>query len=850
MMVEGYQRGSKPVFAVVVRFFIAQIAELKNGRRVGLRVVVAALLLAGPLGAAAQTTGSVGGRLLDAADNQPLPFAGVVLLRAADSSFVAGGQTLETGVFSIEKVPLGNYVLRASVVGYRVGQRAVALTAAVPALQLGPLRLRVAATKLGEVVVHAQRAIVTDNLDKKVIDVTKDLTATGGTAVDVLQNVPSVTVDQSGAVSLRGSTNVKIFVDGKPTSVTLDQLPASSIQTIEVVTNPSSRYDAEGSAGIINIVLKKERQDGWNGQATATTGTGDKYNTSLNLNYHRGKFNVFGSYDFRQDRRTGYGSVRQRTTLSNQPTFPSAQTIVLDQDRSGVSYNTNHAVRLGLDYALTPEQTLTLAVQPRYNQSSAIEDIISNQNNITTNTAIALGNTNRYNTGRGNNQQADFSLDYRRTWAAQKRRELTANVIYTPVLSHQTAYSTVDYRNDVAWTTGHQTQQLDNQTDQASAQIDYVMPVGEKGRYELGAKSISRRYDNDYQFRSQPTQVFDPSNRFIYHEYVQAAYGTYANAVGAFSYQLGVRLEQTNTQGDQSTNVPNAHFNRSYLNLFPSVVLAYDLTKENRLQLSYSRRVQRPSADELNPFTDRSDPLNLRTGNPLLIPEFVHSLELGDQKYLGASTSMSATAFYKLEENTITNIRNPFFLDPSTATVVTNTTRFNVGQETSYGLELVASTSVTSSWKLSANGSAFRRIIRGSIPGNTDFNNSNFVYTGRLNTTVSPTKKLDFQLSANYRSPVVTAQGQRLTQLSADFAAKQAVLKDKGFITLRVSDIFNTLQYNFNAYGAGFESLARNKRESRVVYVGFTYRFGTVGDSARNKRKDEQSDDAGSKGFD
>ena len=256
-------RDMKLLPTALVRFFIARASGLGQIQLLGGMLMLTGLT--SPLAAQAQAGGSVSGKLLDAATNEPLPFAGVLLLRATDSSFVAGAQTLETGAFAIGKVPFGNYVLRASVVGYRTGQRAVALTAAAPTLQMGPLRLRVAATKLAEVVVKGQRAIVTDNLDKKVIDVTKDLTATGGTAVDVLQNVPSVTVDQSGAVSLRGSTNVRILVDGKPTGVTLDQLPASSIQTIEVVTNPSSRYDAEGSAGIINIVLKKERQDGWNG---------------------------------------------------------------------------------------------------------------------------------------------------------------------------------------------------------------------------------------------------------------------------------------------------------------------------------------------------------------------------------------------------------------------------------------------------------------------------------------------------------------------------------------------------------------------------------------------------------
>ena len=793
------------------------------------------LLLAGPLAAQAQTIGRIDGQLLDAASQQPLPFAGVLLLRASDSTFVMGTQTLESGAFSLEKVPLGSYLLKASVVGYRAGRRAVALTSAAPELHLGPLRLRTAATKLAEVVVKGERAIVTDNLDKKVIDVTKDLTATGGTAVDVLQNVPSVTVDQSGAVSLRGSTNVRILVDGKPTGVTLDQLPASSIQNIEVVTNPSSRYEAEGSAGIINIVLKKERQDGLNGQASATAGTGDKYNTSLSLNYHKDKLNVFGSYDWRDDRRTGFGSVRQRSQTATGP-------VALNQDRTGMFRGVAHAVRLGFDYALTPDQTLTLTVQPRYNAQNNREEITSTQTNLTTGDRPALGNTTRYNTNAGTAKQADFSLDYRRIWPEQKGRELTANVVYTPVQSNIGVNSAVAFRDQ---STGYQQQQFDTQNDLASAQIDYVRPVGEKGRYELGAKSLSRRSDDDYIFTSQPALTYNPSNRFIYHELIQSAYGTYANAAGAFNYQFGLRVEQTNTRGDLTASVPAPGFTRSYFSLFPSAVLAYDVSKEHRVQLSYSRRIQRPSADELNPFPDRSDPLNLRAGNPALRPEFVHSLELGDQHFFGAGSSVSATAFYRLEENTITNIRDPFFFDVVTNSTVTNTTRLNVGQETNYGLEAVASAPVTSIWKVSLNASAFRRIIKGSAPTNVDFNNSNFVYTARLNTTVSPTKGLDLQLSANYRSPVVSAQGQRLTQFNADFAAKQSVLKDKGAITLRVADIFNTLQFNFNAAGAGFESTTRNKRESRIAYLGFSYRFGSGSAAPRPKRREEPADERG-----
>ncbi|HEX8427086.1 TonB-dependent receptor domain-containing protein [Hymenobacter sp.] len=808
------------------------------------------MLISWPLAGRAQS-GAVRGTLFDAATNQPLPFANVVLLRTQDSSFVAGAQTTESGAFALEKLAVGTYTMQATVIGYRSGRRVVTLTAAAPVAQLGTLRLRSTATQLKEVKVEGERAPVTANLDKKVVNVAKDLTAVGGTATDVLQNVPSITVDQSGSVSLRGSGSVTIFIDGKPTgaagggqSTSLDQIPASSIESIEVITNPSSRYDAEGSAGIINIILKKERKDGLNGLASANVGTKDKYNTSVSLNYHKGNWNVFGSYDFRQDRRTGYGSLRQTTVDAlrdslTQELTGETRTLDLVQNRSGVNYNTSHAVRLGVDYSFTPTQTLTFLVQPRYNEQSAIEDIISRQTNRSASDApMYLGTNNRYNTSGGSNRSADISLDYRHTWTEHKGRELTANVLYTPISSGNNLNSNLYYLLDGQSPT--QQQAFRDRIDQGSGQVDYVRPFGEKGRLETGAKSVWRQYDSDYQFSSSEQLIFDPSNRFVYKELVQAAYGTYGNAAGKFSYQGGLRVEQTNTRGEQRAT--GEQFTRSYLNLFPSAVLAYDLAEEQRLQLAYSRRVNRPDDDDLNPFTDRSDPLNLSTGNPLLLPEYIHLVELGHQKTFGKATTLSSTAFYSVETQTIKRLRE-VITDPLTGNQVTNTSEVNLGDEINYGLELVGATELTSIWKLNANGSAFRRIIKFSGP-QTEINNSNFVYTARINSTVSPTKKLDMQVSVNYRSPVVTAQGRRQTSFNTDVAVKQSVLKDRGSITLRVSDIFNTQRFNFTAYGPGLESVSGNKRETRIAFLGFTYRFGQNGAENKNQRRPEANSDS------
>ncbi len=785
-------------------------------------------------------TGTVTGSLVEQSNGQPVPFANVVLLRAQDSTFISGAQTTETGTFAIENVAFGAYTLRATILGYRPVRRPVTLSAGSPTVALGPVRLGSTTTRLKEVVVQGERAILTDNLDKKVIDVSKDLTTTGGSAVDVLQNVPSVTVDQSGSVSLRGSGNVTIFVDGKPTgaagggrSAVLDQIPASSIQSIEVVTNPSSRYDAEGTAGVINIILKKERKDGVNGLATVNAGTKDKYNTSLSLNARKGKFNMFGSYDFRRDRRTGFGSSFQTSTFLDNNN--QQRTRLLDQNEISLDYRTSHAGRFGVDYAITDYQTLTLSVQPRFNRGQEAENQATRQS-APGNEQLPVGSSFNLNANEnGSNRSTDYAIDYRRTWDKQARRELTANVVYTPIRSENEIISNRISYDDAPFV--QQRQRFDNAIDQASAQIDYVHPFGEKGRLEGGFKSVLRQFDADYQFFDALALNDLLSNRFRYEEYIQAGYATYANATGKWSYQAGLRLEQTNTEGRQFATTQDTTFTRNYLNLFPSAVLAYDLTKDQRVQVSYSRRLNRPGVNQLNPFIDRSEPLDTRSGNPGLRPEYINSLELGFQKFFGQSSSFTTTAFYRQTNNSVQRFRQLGFNEQLQAPS-TNTTLLNLARGTAYGLELVGSGSITSFWKVNANLSGFRNIIEGSAPG-TDIDNRNFTYTGRLNNNFTVTKKLDIQFSANYRSAAVTAQGRRGEFFFTEFAAKQNVLKDKGSITLRVSDVFNTLRFNFDSFGPGFESVSRNKRETRVAFLGFTYRFGGAQQPERRRRGDQ-----------
>ncbi len=793
------------------------------------------ILTAGPLLAAlaAQAqTGTVRGTLQESG-GQPVPFASVVLLRAGatDSAFVAGTQAGEDGAFELARVPLGTYRLRASAVGYAAGRRTVSLTAAAPTLALGALRLRAASTQLKDVVVTAERPVVSGGLDKKVVDVTKDLAATGGTAIDALQNVPSVTVDQTGTVSIRGASNVTIFIDGKPTGTTLDQIPASSIQSVEVITNPSAKYDASGAGGILNIVLKKERRDGLNGQVSATGGTGDKANASLLLNYRRGKVTAFVQYDYRRDRRRFFGTVDQTTRGRD-------STLLLHQDRTGVSLQTTHALRLGAEYALTSEQTLTLTVQPRLNLTSTDETLLSRQVNATAgDRPVLAGTSDRLNATAGTFRAADLSLDYRREWAQHKGRELTASAVYTPLLNDNAVTSRLSYPDASQRT---QLQQTTNRTAQATAQADYVQPLGEKGRLEAGVRSTLRRYDIDYQFSSVPALAFNPSNRFLYNQYVQAAYGLYAGASGKLSYQAGLRAEHSTISGDQRTT--NEQFTQRYLNLFPTAVLAYDLPHDQRVQLSYSRRIGRPEANDVNPFLDRTDQLNLTAGNPQALPEFVNSVELVHQVDWAGGRSLGTTAFYRLETATLKPFRQ-VITDPLTGNLVTLTSRLNVGDETGYGLEVVGATPLTGFWKVNGTASAFRRTIRGNTTGTT-VNTASLAFTGRLNSLLTLSKRCEAQVAVNYRSPINMAQGTRGENFNIDLAARYKVLGERGTLTLRVADVFNTLHFNASDGGTDFNTLTRFKRESRIAYLGFTYRFGQATESrAKRRSADEEGGD-------
>jgi len=597
------------------------------------------------------------------------------------------------------------------------------------------------------------------------------------------------------------------------------------------MTNPSAKYDAEGGGGIINIVLKKQRDDGVNGSVSANAGTGDKYNTSLSLNRRKGKLNIFLSYDWLEeayDRRT---LVRQNATSAEGtgPRFARISTRT-DQVSEGSNGNATHAGRLGFDYAFSDQHSLTLALQPSYNRNRNPEDL---RTTLTTTYAYReLGRPDSLSTAplRAANLVAskypaiDYTLDYRRTWANKPRRELTFGAVYSPLTGQQVLRQRQNEGQPLELL---QQQDIHFTINQGAAQVDHVYPLGEKGRLDAGLKTTYRHTDGTYDFTREEdgATVRDASRStsYLFDEYVQAGYVQYQNETARkLSVQAGLRVEATTLRGQLRTT--GEKFPQDYVNFFPSATLSQVLPHDQELQLSYSRRINRPDVPLLLPFANYSDPRNYRVGNVRLRPENVNALELTHQLSWGRA-SLTSTAFYRLIQNQIQRYRA---IDDSasvgTGYVVTRNTLVNIGHNETYGLELSLSQPLTKWWRLLANASAYRNTV--SATTGTEADLRNFAYTARLNTTLSPHKKLDIQLTSTFNSAAVTPQGRIQAIYFTDIAASLRVLHERGTITARVSDVFDTNRLLFYSYAVGYEADFDAKRETRVAWLGFNYRFG------------------------
>ncbi len=761
---------------------------------------------------------TITGKVTDASTGKPLDYATIGLFALADSTPVTGAITDETGAFSLDAEP-GQYFAKVEFLAYEALILKKIEVGKTP-LELGTLALKPSTTQLDEVVVQAEKSTMQLSLDKRVFNVGKDLANAGGNAAELLSNIPSVQVDVEGNVSLRGSGNVRILIDGKPSGLVsvngaagLQQLQGSLVERVEIITNPSARYEAEGVGGIVNIILKKERRNGINGSFDIIAGQPDNYGLALNLNYRKEKLNFFINSGVSYRTSPGDGSVYQRS-FAGDSTFIYRQTNTRDQEM--IAQN----ITGGLDYYFNAKNILTAAYTLRRTDGKRIMDLqyrdfLFDENNLTS-----------ISTRRQDETETEPNSEYTLTYRRQFKREGAELTAEARLLDYWEE-SDQDYTEKYYLSDGSPSGVVDKlqnsynyETErQYLFQLDYVQPFAKESKVEGGLRSSFRDMDNDYivtQFNNGVWETlpgFD--NRFLYDEDIHAAYGIFGHKTGKFSYQLGLRAELTAiTTRLVETNEVNE---RDYINLFPSAHFTYELPKNNAVQISYSRRIRRPRYNDLSPFVTYSDERNYWSGNPDLEPEFTDAYELGHIKYF-EDGSLTSSLYYRHTTDKIERIRRVDELGNAA------TRPENLSTEDAFGLEFTTAYNLAKWWKIDANLNFFRAITDGKNLGES-FESDTYTWFGRLTSRFTFWKNMDLQLRGNYEARMQTPQGYRKPIYFMDMAISKDLLGNNATLTLNVSDVFNSRRFRFIAEGDTFYTENDGQWRRRQINLTFSYRL-------------------------
>ena len=765
--------------------------------------------------ALAQQRATVSGRIVDSISLGPLSYATIQIFESRQKKLVNGNVSADSGNFAID-IPFGRYYALVEFAGYSAHTTAeFVLSAQNSKHDLGLIRLASKAAILTEVVVQAEKSYMQLSLDKKVFTVGKDLANAGGSATDILTNIPSVSVDPEGNVKLRGSDNVRILIDGKPSGLVsfkgsggLQQLPASLIEKVEIVTNPSARYEAEGNAGIINIVLKKDRQQGFNGSIELITGYPANFGAAANFNYRHKKINFFINYGISYREQPNVGSLYQEV-------YKPDTTFILKQNSSSTLKGLNNNIRGGLDYFFSEKSILTASYLFRRSDATRLMDIRYEDYLFTPGNLQSI--TERRQDEEETEPNSEYTISYKKTFD-KKDHELLGTIKYIDNWESSEQLFTQHYfkangTQDPAKSVLQQSVN-DEFEKQLLFQLDYVQPIGKDGKFETGFRSSFRDMTNDYIVTEKdPAGQFVPlpglDNIFVYNENIHALYGILANKGEKISYQAGLRAEWTDVKTVlEKTNEVNP---RDYLNFFPSAHVTFELPKENAIQVSYSRRVRRPFYNDLSPFMTFSDSRNFFSGNPDLNPEFSHVGEIGHIKYFDKG-SFTSGVYYRQTKDKIDRIRRVNNEGNSA------TRPENLRSERAWGAEFITSWTPLSWWKLDMNVNIFHADIDGTNILSTYKASTNSWFARQTSRFTFP-HHLEMQLRANYEGPQKTAQGKRKGIFYFDFSTSKDIFKGKGTITLNVLDVFNTRKFKTISTGPNFYTESYQFRQRQINFT-------------------------------
>lgn len=786
------------------------------------------------LAAFAQAQNKVTAEIFNQNNNEPVEYANLKVYSLQDSSVVSGGFSDDKGKVVAEFKENGNFYVIISAFGF--------FNDTISDIKLDGLKTKFSLGKvfivsensqdLDEVTIKSEKKMIETSFDKRVYNTEDDLTSQGGDITDILNNIPSVEVDNDGNISLRGSGNVMILIDGRPSSMSqgaegaLDGIPASSVERIEIVTNPSARYDPDGTAGIINIVLKKNKLRGVNTKVDLSGATGHLYNGSLNFNARNEKVNFYTNYSFRY--REGY-----RNNLNDRVGEFEDTQIRLYQDRSGTDSRRSHTGKFGADFFLSDQDVLGVSL------SGSVNDRIRTGDQY--NFESFDGELNRFwqrsTIDPRERMNADINIDYKRDFEEKKGSVLA--VVSQSFGSAESfgLYEEYYYRPDgEVLSPGYFYQFQDRYNDNSNftASIDIERNVGEKFRYELGQKTYlnNETRGNYLEFLDSVTNQIIPDynviNDFRFDEQIFAGYGIAAHQpLERLKYQVGIRLEQAFTQPQLLTT--NEDFENNYFSFFPSGHLIFGDEDMGELSLSYSRRINRPRSWNLNPFPLYSDPLNLRQGNPALQPEYINSFEFGYQKNFDKIT-LSGSLFYRKTLDKIQRIRA--FL-PNNVSV---NSFANIDESEDYGVELILMYNPFSWWKNTISFNGFESRLSANV-GGVNLRNSGFVYNTKLNSTFNLFKgTTSIQVNAQYISPTFTVQGFYQRFPGVDLAINRNFMDKNLSIGLRLTDIFDQQGFYLQVSDGSFSQESMYKWETRRLYLSVSYKFGRK-DSDKDKNQ-------------
>ena len=778
------------------------------------------------LGMQAQTppTGSVTGKVIDQKSKEALPYVTITIKQ--NSKMITGDTTNDAGTFTIKDIPLQESIVEIEYIGFKTYSHTIRLSADQKKIDLGTIELAEDSQMLDNLVIDAERSTVEQLVDRRVIHVGKDLSTAGSSAADIMNNVPSVNVDQDGNISLRGNDNVKILIDGKPSNMDpkqlLKQLPSNSIDKIELITNPSAKYNPEGMSGMINIVLKKNMNDGFNGMYTAGINFAKepKYNQTLDLNLRKGKLNFFGNYGFMQGTSFHDGKITQLHDNSQQLFHI-------------INNNKGHNFKAGFDVYINPKNTFSAYTYQTFNKSNSLID-----NQILYPNQADLQQVDGYDSdGKSQIYNAAFKHLF-----AKPNHTLDVEVNFTQNRANQDAAFNFEGNNTQPYN-----DYIRGNDESVLANIDYVNPLSETSKLELGAEYRSTKTDNTYKTSGENLE----NANFDYNVDILSAYATFGQKYNKWSYQLGARLEKYNVEANYYVGNDYAPFTDDYLTVYPSAFLSYTPNQSNFLQLSASRRVDRPSIGQTKPIREYSTPRVVSIGNPELRPQFTNSVEFNYTKMMGVKGSISFGAYYRAIEDVI---QRTFAPDTSSPEAIADNRMImsygNFDNSSAYGAEISANYKINKWWDIQPSAEYYHLEQQGVV---TIFNeNTNafdtfsrevgsYAFNARLNNNFKLSQNFRATLFGFYRGPFDAINAKSEAMYKVDAGVRYTFWENKGSLSLRFNDIFNSMKYAYES-DTPYRSEGEFKWESQSLYVGFTYAFGSGKNRAMQRKQRENNE--------